>query len=291
MTRARLLGAVLALLAMLGLIGASAGCTTTTEVISTSVGDTRTPVPAPAATPAPQERADLVTQSDESEAAKRSRIRLELATAYFAQGQTATALDEVKRALAADPNSAPAYNLRGLVYAAMSEHGLAEESFRRALALNGSDANTLHNYAWYLCRQQRYAQARDYFRQAIAVPQYRDQAKTLLAQGVCEARAGELPEAERVLLRSFELDAGNPATTFNLAEVLLRRGDLERARFYIQRVNQANELANAETLWLAVRIEHQRHNIAAVDELGSQLRTRFPASREAAALERGQLDE
>jgi type IV pilus assembly protein PilF len=279
------------------LVGTTA-CTTTTEVVSTTVGDTRIPTPAQSeaannstTSSNAAGRPDLVTASDESSAAKRSRIRLELASAYFAQGQTGTALDEVKRALVADPASASAFNLRGLIYASLSENVLAEESFQRALSINGVDADTLHNYAWFLCRQQRYPDARRYFERALAVPQYREQTKTLLAQGVCEARAGDLNAAERLLLRSYEVDAGNPATAFNLAEVLLRKGDLERARFYIQRVNQADELATAETIWLAARIEHRRGNPKAVEELGSQLRARFPGSRESSAFERGQLDE
>jgi hypothetical protein len=51
---------------------------------------------------------------------------------------------------------------------------------------------------------------------------------------VCQARAGLWAQAERTLSRSFELDPANPVTAFNLAEVLLRRGELERARFYVR---------------------------------------------------------
>ena len=40
-------------------------------------------------------RRDLVTESDESDSARRARIRTELAAAYFGQGQYVTALDEV----------------------------------------------------------------------------------------------------------------------------------------------------------------------------------------------------
>lgn len=273
-----------------------AGCTTTTtsRVVTGSDNADTPALPAPVlpARPAPVgSQVDLVTASDETDQAKRARIRLELASAYFSQGQTATALDEVKRAIQADPGSAPAYNLRGLIYASLSEHALAEDSFRRALALKADDADTLHNYGWYLCRMQRFDESRRQFDAALAVPQYREPGKTLLALGVCEVRAGRLPEAERQLLRSYEVDAGNPATAFNLALVLTRRGDLERARFYLQRVNQNNELANAETLWLAARIERLRGNSAGVDEWGQRLRSRYPTSREAAAFERGQFDE
>ncbi|MEO8298795.1 MAG: type IV pilus biogenesis/stability protein PilW [Burkholderiales bacterium] len=236
-------------------------------------------------------RSDLVTASDESDVEKRSRVRLELAGAYFSQGQATTALDEVKRALVINPSSVGAYNLRGLIYASMDEHPLADESFRRALQLAPNDADSRHNYGWYLCRLRRYAEAQVHFEAAMAVPQYRGQSKTLLAQGICQARSGDLAGAEKTLLRSYEIDAGNPATAINLAEVLMRRGALERARFYVARVNAVPDLVDAETLWLAVRIEQRRGNKEGVDEFGGQLRQRFPGSRQSAAMQRGQFDE
>lgn len=236
-------------------------------------------------------RRDLVTESDESDTAKRARIRTELAGAYFGQGQYVTALDEVKRALSVDSNHVPALSLRGLIYANMGEFELAEESFRSALRLRATDADTLHNYGWFLCQQRRYPQARQQFEAAIAVPQYRETARTLLAAGICEARAGELQTAQLILQRSFDQDPGNPATVFNLADVLRRRGEFERAFFYVQRLNQTPELVSAETLWLAMRIQHRRNLASSVEELGTLLRTRFPKSREAAAYDQGQFDE
>ena len=41
-------------------------------------------------------RADIPTASDDSERRRRARIRLELASTYYAKGQYTTALDEVK---------------------------------------------------------------------------------------------------------------------------------------------------------------------------------------------------
>jgi type IV pilus assembly protein PilF len=236
-------------------------------------------------------RRDLVTVSDESDTAKRARIRTELAAAYFGQAQYGTALDEVKRALAVDPNHVSALSLRGLIYANMGEYELAEESFRAALGVNPADADTLHNYGWFLCQQRRFVPARQQFEAAMGVPQYRDSARTLLAAGICEARAGELQTAQIILQRSFDQDPGNPATVFNLADVLKRRGDLERAFLYLQRLNQTPELVRPETLWLAIRIQHRRNLTASVEELGALLRARFPKSREAAAYDQGQFDE
>lgn len=230
---------------------------------------------------------DVTTASDEQDFQKRSRIRLELASAYFAQGQNVTALDEVKRAIAADPNLSAAYNLRGLIYASMSEDTLADESFRRALQIDGTDGSAMHNYAWFMCQRGRYDEAQAMFRQTLALPKYRDGMQTALAQGVCQARAGKLADAEKSLLGAYELDPGNPAIAMNLADVLYRRGELERARFYIRRVNNVAEYATAETLWLATRIENKMGNKAGVNDLGNQLRNRFPRSREAGLFERG----
>lgn len=250
-----------------------------------------TGLPPPAPTNPVGESKDRVTASDESESSKRARVRMELAAAYFGRGQMETALDQVKLALVAEPNLGEAHNLRGLIYASLGDDRLAEESFRRALQINPRDTDTMQNFGWYLCRQKRYPEANQQFNQALATPQYRDGARTLLTQGVCHAFAGNLPEAERTLMRSYELDPGNPATAVNLSEVLYRQGQLERARTFIRRVNVQAEVANAQTLWLAARIEKRLGNQDTLDEIGKQLRGRFPGSPEAGLFDKGQFND
>ena len=239
----------------------------------------------------PAEARDRITASDEPEAARRSRVRMDLAAAYFGRGQLTTALDEVKLAINADPTNAAAFNLRGLVYASLGDDALAEDSFRRALQLAPRDADVMQNFGWYLCQKRRYAESDEMFRQALDVPQYRESPRTLLTRGICQARAGQWQQAEESLMRSYELDPANPATSVNLTEVLYRRGEYERARFHIRRLNGNPDLANAETLWLAARIEKRLGNVQGVQDFGAQLRNRFPQSREASAFERGQFDE
>jgi len=231
------------------------------------------------------------TASDQTDAERRASVRVELAYGYFSRGQYSTALDELKQALAVKPDMREALNLRGLVYAALGEIPLAEESFRRALALNARDPDTLHNYGWFLCQQRRYPESFAQFDLALAQPQYRGPARSLLAKGVCEATAGQLPAAEKSLAKAFELDPANPAISVNLAEVLYRGGQYERARFYARRVNAQAEQSNAQSLWLALRIERRLGNTATVDELSQQLRRRFAQSPETQALDNGRFDE
>jgi type IV pilus assembly protein PilF len=158
---------------------------------------------------------DIVTSSDEPEARRRARIRMELAVGYFEQGQTNVALDEVKQVLAMDPTFPEAYNLRGLVYMRLNEMRLAEDSFRRAVALDPRDANTQHNLGWLLCQQNRYDESLAAFKQVLSNPLYTGQAKTWMAQGLCQARAGRKADAEASLAHAYELDAviRSPATT------------------------------------------------------------------------------
>lgn len=234
---------------------------------------------------------DRITASDESDGSKRAKVRMELAAAYFGRGQMTTALDQVKLAIIANPNQSEAYNLRGLIYANLGDDVLAEESFRRALQLNPRDADAMQNFGYYLCQKKRYPEANAMFDQALAVPRYLDAPRTLLTQGVCQAQAGQLAQAEATLLKSYQLDPGNPSTAVNLSEVLYRRADYERARFYVRRVNAVPEVANAQTLWLAARIEHRSGNARAAQDFADQLRGRFPDARETGLLARGAYDE
>ena len=97
-------------------------------------------------------------------------------------------------------------------------------------------------------------------------------------------------DAERTFTRAYELDAANPVTGYNLADLLFKRGDYERAQFYIRRLNNTT-FANAQTLWLGIKVERQMQNREAMLQLADQLRRRFGQSKEMAAYERGAFNE
>ena len=235
-------------------------------------------------------RGDMITDSDETESSKRARIRLELAVGYFEKGQTTIALDELKQSINADPGYYEAYNLRGLIYMRLNDLLLAEESFRRALSINSKAANVQHNYGWLLCQHSRMPEAEKLFTAALANPAYGDRAKTWMTLGLCQLKDGQKAAAETSLLRAYELDAGNPITGYNLALLFYQRGDHVRAQFYVRRINNS-DLANAESLWLGIKVERRLGSREAANQLAVQLKKRFAQSREAAALDRGAFDE
>lgn len=235
-------------------------------------------------------KSDILTASDETDGQKRAKIRLELALGYLEQGQVTIALDETKQAITADSSSADGYNLRGLIYMRLNDLDLARDSFAKALTLAPRDGNIFHNYGWLFCQETRYSESLVYFDKALASSGYIGQAKTLLAKGICQLRMGDKGQAESSFLRSFELDAGNPITTFNLASLLFQRKELIRAQFYIRRLN-SSDFANAESLWLAAKIEKKLGNNEGVMQLVDRLKKRFAGSYELTLFERGAFNE
>lgn len=233
---------------------------------------------------------EMVTESDEPDARKRARIRLQLAVGYFEQGQTTVALDELKQSIAADPTYGDAYNLRGLIYMRLNDLRFAEENFKRALDISPRDSNVMHNLGWLYCQQARYPESQQIFTKALSDPLYGERAKSFMAMGLCQVRAGQPAEAEASLLKSYEYDAGNPVTAYNLAMLLFKRGDFVRTLFYVRRLNNS-ELANAESLWLGIKVERRLSNREAVEQLTAQLMKRFPQSPEAGAYQRGSFNE
>lgn len=232
----------------------------------------------------------IVTPSDEPDVRRRARIRLELAAKYFENGQTTVALDEVKQSLATDPSYADAFNMRGLIYMRLNDLAQAEDSFRRAVSMRANDSDLLHNYGWLLCQQKRYTEADQQFDKALANPTYLSRAKTLMARGLCQSSAGKLEDAEQSFLKSYQLDAGNPVVGYHLALSMFRKQDLTRAQFYIRRLNNS-EYANAESLWLGMKVEKAVGDNVALRQLGDQLRKRFPQSAEMSAYQRGAFNE
>jgi type IV pilus assembly protein PilF len=233
---------------------------------------------------------DAFTDSDEPEIRKRATNRLRLAVLYFTDAKYTVALDEVKQAIAADPNWFESYNMRGLIYSRLGENVLAESSFQKALSLSPSSADAKHNYGMFLCDQGRGIEGLKLLSSALGTAGYGRRANTWAAQASCQLRMGLTRDAEASFLKSYELDAANPVTGYNLALLLYQREDFVKSQFYVRRLNNS-ELANAESLWLGIKVERKLANGEAMAQLAGQLKKRFTQSREASAYDRGAFNE
>ncbi|MBL8378223.1 MAG: type IV pilus biogenesis/stability protein PilW [Burkholderiales bacterium] len=218
-----------------------------------------------------------------------ARIRTELAFNYFQNGQLAIALEEVRAAIASDPNNASAFNVLGLINMDLGDNPRAEEAFRRSLQIAPNDSDLLNNFGWFLCQTKRERESIDRFLAALKNPLYTSPDKAYLNAGICSQRIGNDGAAEDYYRRAFALNPGNPAVLMRLSDLYFRRGLLNEARFYADRFNRSFEVT-AESLWLALRIERAAGDRAAESSFATQLRRRYPNSQEFLLLQQGKFE-
>lgn len=221
---------------------------------------------------------------------ERARIHTELGSLYFQEGNMAVALEELRIALAIDANYAPAYNVRGLLHYYLREFDEAERDFRRALRIAESDPEINNNYGWFLCQVKRESEALPYFLRAIKNPLYETPDRAYLNAGQCALKLGDEAAALDYLQKAVRLARTPSAPALHrLAEIALRQGRLDEARRQMTEALRAGE-PSAEMLALAIRIERRVGDRAAEASLLSQLRKRFPDSREVQDLMKGNAE-
>ncbi|MGH8744951.1 MAG: type IV pilus biogenesis/stability protein PilW, partial [Burkholderiales bacterium] len=88
---------------------------------------------------------------------------------------------------------------------------------------------------------------------------------------------------------ALKLQPNEPMALLQMGEIRYREGKLRDARDYVSRFNGVVS-PTAESLWLALRVEHKLGERLAEAKLASQLRHRFPGSRESQALQRGDYE-
>jgi type IV pilus assembly protein PilF len=219
----------------------------------------------------------------------RARVHTELASLYYSRGNMGVALEELRIATEADPNYASTHGMFGLVYMDLRENKLAEQSFERALSLSPSDPDINHNYGWFLCQTGREPASIKYFLQAIRNPLYPTPWRSYSAAGQCMLRSNDLKGAEELFQRALKLEPDDPPSLFQMGLIRYRQGQMEEARKLVSRYNKLVK-PNAESLWLALRIERKLGERTAESSYALQLRRNFPGSPESQALQRGDFE-
>jgi len=230
---------------------------------------------------------EVSTSREESTDRLRARIHTELAAGYFDLGNMSVALEEVKEALRSDANYGPAHNVAGLVYGSLKEDRLAEESFRRALQVNPSDPDANHNYGQFLCQRKREQEGIRHFLVAVKNPLYQSPHRSYANAGVCARRLGDSASATSYFQAALKTQPSQPQALYHLADLAFVGGDYAAARSYLTRLTQVSS-ANAEVLWLGVRVERRLGDRNSEASYALQLKNKFPESKEARSLASGE---
>lgn len=237
---------------------------------------------------------ELKTASDQTMQEKRAAIRMQLAVGYYQDGKYTIALDEIKQAIAIEPDYADAYGVRALIYTSMGEIALADDNYQRALRLAPRNPDLANNYGAFLCAAgARPAQAMTYFDSALKNPTYATPLSALVNAGNCSLKTKDYAVAQRYFTDALRYDPELAQTNTGLARTYYERRDYQRAGFFINRLttNAKSDALSAETLWLAIRVARKLGERSLEASLTGQLQRRFPGSSEYTALQRGAFDE
>lgn len=211
---------------------------------------------------------------------------VQMGRAYMQRGQLQIALERLTKALELDPRSTDAHTVIAVLYEEIRRPERAETHYQRAVQLKPEDGSVNNNYGQFLCRSGRFAEADTRFAKAIDDPFYPTPALVLTNAGVCAMKAGQWPAADRYLRAALEVEPGNPDVLLDLARLQFAKGELLRARAFLQR-HEAVTAARPDALELGATIESGLGNAGAADRYRARLRTEFP-DHEAAPMLQGE---
>jgi type IV pilus assembly protein PilF len=229
---------------------------------------------------------------EQSESAKKDSVKLHtlLAGEYYSRGQYKVAIEEANVALSADSSYAPAYNVLGLVYMKLNEDKLARQNFERALDIGPNDPETLNNFGWFLCQREpeQMDQAMKHFEAALKDPLYSTPEMANTNAGTCELSRGNYRSSEEYFQKALMLKPKYSPALIGLTKMHYSSGNLAAAKLNLARYMHTST-PTAESLWLGVKIERKAGNRQSAASYASQLKKRFPNSKEAIALSKGEF--
>jgi type IV pilus assembly protein PilF len=231
---------------------------------------------------------DANQQGGQRDAAQRAQIHTELGTAYYQAAQYAVSLEELNKALEADPNFVPALNQLGVVYMALGKEKEAQSQFEKALRLAPRDSSVNNNYGMLLCRRGREQEAMRYFNKALENPLYQTPEVAYINAGLCAWNKGDKPRAEEFMRKARALAPDQPQALYVLADINFEKGNAREARGLITRHLQLST-PGPDSLWLAARIEKQLGDNTALASYGAQLNRRFPNAPQTRLFNEGQF--
>jgi type IV pilus assembly protein PilF len=219
-----------------------------------------------------------------TDARTQATLHTELAAFYFQNESFSVALEESAAAIAADPTYAPAFTLRGLIYASLHDLAAAEGDFKRSLSLAPNDPEINNNYGWFLCQYNDPVKLKasiPYFLNAVKNPLYSTPGRAYTNAGNCALKMGDGEAARNYLLNALRVSQdGAPQAQVLLAQLAYAEGNLNEARNRLLEVFQLGWQPSPEALWLGIRIERKMGRPAEEKSLLAQLRRLYPSSPE-----------
>ena len=214
-----------------------------------------------------------------------ARTRTAIAAQYIQSGELDAAQRHLQQALEANPRSAAAHNMMGVLLqteGSVLNLRRAEESYRKAIDLEPNFAQAHNNYGVFLSKQQRYAEALQQFEVAGASLGYDGRASALENLGHTALLMGDTARAKKAFEQSIRADRGALGARYELAQLLLDQGQLTEASRSFREYRQllGRTALDANSLWLGMRLARLQQDQSRLQEYALQLQQRYPNSEQ-----------
>lgn len=210
-------------------------------------------------------------------------FNVQLGVAYLQQGNLQLAKDKLERAHKQNPRDPNVHAALALLHERLGNPSKVDSHFRTALRLAPRNPDISNNYAVYLCKQGRYADAVERFESSARNPLYRTPEAAYTNAGVCLRQAGRAKDAEAFFTRALQMKPNFAEAAFQLGDLYLEQGRATDARARVDAFFGAFP-ATPDLLLLAVRTSRSLGDRVAEARYARRLRLDFPESDAARAL-------
>lgn len=204
---------------------------------------------------------------------------IQLGIGHLQQGSTEKAKEPLRKALELDPSSAEAYSALAVVYQYEMEPKLADESYRKALALSKGDPRVLNNYGGFLFEQKRYPEAYAQYLKASEDTLYSERSRVFENLGLTALQMGKREEAKQHFQKALRLNSQRSVSLLEMAVLSYESNDYVAARSYYEGyIQQASQ--TPKSLLLGIRLARVFEDRDQAASLGLQMKRLYPGTPE-----------
>jgi len=214
---------------------------------------------------------------------KLAAVNVQLGIAYMRDGNFATAMKKLQKAVSLDDSFAPAHDALAVLYERLGENDKAARHFSRAVSLDPSNSGMLNNYGQFLCQTGHPKKAQELFRKALKNPLYSSPEVAYTNAGLCALSQKDPKSAETYFRRALSRNPKFAPPLFEMADLSYQQHDYLSAKGYLERYLGVTK-PTPQSLWLGIRIERRLGNDNAVASYAMLLKNKFPDSDETRAL-------
>lgn len=193
------------------------------------------------------------------------------------------AKEKLEKALEADPKLVRVHHYAAELYARTEEYEKAEFHFKHALELAPRDPNLKNNFGVFLCARNRFPEAEKQFLAAIDDPAYTTAQLAYENLARCALQIPNPAKAERYFSEALQRQPNLPISLFHMAQLQYDKHEYFKARAFLERYLSVGAVT-PQVLLLGVQVERALGDSAMVGRYAQALRSDFPDSSEASAL-------